>query len=52
MMPVHVAGDAGFIGSHVVDALLANGHVVHAQDDLLSGRHENIPPGVPMHLTG
>ena len=42
-MKVLVTGGAGFIGSHVADALLANGHQVVALDDLSSGRRENLP---------
>jgi UDP-glucose 4-epimerase len=38
-----VTGGAGFIGSHVVDALLAEGHEVVALDDLSSGKRENVP---------
>ena len=37
-----VTGGAGFIGSHVVDALLAAGHEVYVVDDLSSGRVENL----------
>ncbi len=37
-----VTGGAGFIGSHVVDALLARGDEVLALDDLSSGRRENL----------
>jgi UDP-glucose 4-epimerase len=37
-----VTGGAGFIGSHVVDALLSRGDEVHVFDDLSSGRRENL----------
>ncbi len=37
-----VTGGAGFIGSHLVDQLLANGDSVVIFDDLSTGRHENI----------
>src|SRR5919197_762878 len=37
-----VTGGAGFIGSHVVDALLERGDEVVALDDLSTGRRENL----------
>jgi UDP-glucose 4-epimerase len=37
-----VTGGAGFIGSHVVDALVARGDEVLVLDDLSSGRRENV----------
>ena len=37
-----VTGGAGFIGSHLVDALVARGDQVVALDDLSSGRRENL----------
>ncbi|MFN0054247.1 MAG: NAD-dependent epimerase/dehydratase family protein [Planctomycetales bacterium] len=37
-----VTGGAGFIGSHLVEHLLAQGHGVCALDDLSTGRQENL----------
>lgn len=44
-----MTGAAGFIGSHLVDRLLADGHHVLAIDDLSSGRRGNLP--IHPHLT-
>ncbi|HSA55545.1 MAG TPA: NAD-dependent epimerase/dehydratase family protein [Gemmatimonadaceae bacterium] len=44
-----VTGGAGFIGSHVVERLLAEGYVVDVVDNLTSGRRENVPAGATLH---
>ncbi|MFZ4511106.1 MAG: NAD-dependent epimerase/dehydratase family protein, partial [Candidatus Nanopelagicales bacterium] len=41
-MRVLITGGAGFVGSHLVDALLARGDQVMVLDDLSTGRHDNI----------
>ncbi|HLH05737.1 MAG TPA: UDP-glucuronic acid decarboxylase family protein [Terriglobales bacterium] len=41
-MRVLVTGGAGFLGSHLCDALLGEGHHVIALDNLLTGRQDNI----------
>ncbi len=46
MARVLVTGGAGFVGSHVVDGLLAKGHEVLVVDDLSTGRRSNLSPHV------
>ncbi len=48
-MKILVTGGAGFIGSHVADALLDRGHEVHVVDNLSSGKKDNLPEGVSFH---
>ncbi|MBX7144445.1 MAG: NAD-dependent epimerase/dehydratase family protein [Oligoflexia bacterium] len=49
MANVVVTGGAGFIGSHIVDQLLAAGHQVQVIDDLSSGSEANLAKGVRLH---
>jgi dTDP-glucose 4,6-dehydratase len=41
-MRVLVSGGGGFLGSHLCDALLADGHIVIAVDNLLTGSTRNL----------
>jgi UDP-glucose 4-epimerase len=45
-----VTGGAGFIGSHLVDALLADGYEVSVIDDLSSGSASNVAEGARLHV--
>ena len=49
MRSICITGGAGFIGSHLADAFVANGDRVVVIDDLSSGREENLPAGVELH---
>jgi UDP-glucose 4-epimerase len=50
-MKALVTGGAGFIGSNLVDGLLAAGHDVVVLDDLSTGKRENLGAEVPLHET-
>jgi UDP-glucose 4-epimerase len=43
-----VTGGAGFIGSHLCDALIARGDRVRVLDDLSTGKRENLPAGAEL----
>ena len=47
-MAVLVTGGAGFIGSHVAEALVARGDEVVVLDDLSTGKRENVPEGAEL----
>ena len=46
---VVVVGGAGFIGSHLTDALVAKGYDVHVLDNLSGGKKEMINPKATFH---
>lgn len=48
-MKILITGAAGFIGSHLADRLVRDGHDLVALDDLSSGREEYLPPGLKLH---
>lgn len=45
-----VTGGAGFIGSHIVDALIDEGYEVHVLDNLSAGKKENVNPKATLHV--
>ncbi|NWF51608.1 MAG: NAD-dependent epimerase/dehydratase family protein [Nitrospirae bacterium] len=49
-MKIMVTGGAGFIGSHVVDKYIAEGHKVTVVDNLFTGEEQNINPSAKFYL--
>lgn len=43
-MKILITGGAGFVGSHLAERLIADGHTVIVIDDLSTGRLENLAP--------
>lgn len=48
-MKIIVTGGAGFIGSHLVEALIEHGATVEVIDSLSTGNKDYLPIGVPLH---
>src|SRR6202453_4179165 len=48
-MKVFVTGVAGFLGSHLADAMIAEGHHVVGVDNLIGGELDNVPSKVDFH---
>lgn len=48
-MKVFITGVAGFLGSHIADAMLAQGHIVSGCDNLIGGYRDNVPDGVEFY---
>lgn len=49
-MNVLITGVAGFIGSHLADRLLADGHTVSGIDNLSTGHHSNVAREVDLRI--
>ena len=49
-MKALVTGGAGFIGSHIVDALIDRGYSVAIVDDLSTGQKENVNPEARLYV--
>ena len=50
MKKIVVIGGAGFIGSHIVDALVLHGDEVHVIDSLVAGKKENVNKRAILHI--
>jgi UDP-glucose 4-epimerase len=50
LVRVVVTGGAGFIGSHVVDALVVRGDEVAVVDNLANGKRENLSANAQLHV--
>lgn len=48
-MKIFITGIAGFLGSHLADAMLAEGHEVVGNDTLIGGYRDNVPEGVQFY---
>jgi UDP-glucose 4-epimerase len=46
---VFISGVAGFLGSHLADAFLADGHDVVGVDSMIGGYLDNVPAGVELY---
>lgn len=46
---IFITGVAGFLGSHLADAMLALGHTVVGVDNLIGGELDNVPEKVDFH---
>jgi UDP-glucose 4-epimerase len=51
-MKILVTGGAGFIGSHVVDRYIAEGHKIVVVDNLATGKLENLNPAAQFYRMG
>lgn len=48
-MNIFITGVAGFLGSHLADSLIAKGHKISGNDNLIGGYKDNVPEGVDFY---
>jgi UDP-glucose 4-epimerase len=48
-MKILITGGAGFIGSHIADACIKDGHEVVIIDNFYTGKHENVNPKAKLY---
>ncbi len=48
-MKIFITGVAGFLGSHIADAMIEDGHEVIGCDNLIGGYEDNVPKEVDFH---
>lgn len=49
MSKIFITGVAGFLGSHIADRMIENGHSVVGVDNLIGGYRSNVPDKVEFH---
>ena len=48
-MKIFISGIAGFLGSHIAEKLLSDGHEVVGNDTLIGGYIDNVPSGAEFY---
>ena len=48
-MKIFITGVAGFLGSHLADLMLSQGHKVAGNDNMIGGYTDNVPQDVEFH---
>ena len=48
-MKVFITGIAGFLGSHLADHMISNGHAVAGNDNMIGGYSDTVPGSVEFH---
>ncbi len=48
-MKIFITGVAGFLGSHLADLMISQGHTVAGNDNMIGGYTDNVPQDVEFH---